>query len=455
MSADAFSRPQLEPMASAWQEGEAGHPHAWSVPVDPARRAFRVREIELGMLRSRTLSAPKLREQVYSVETGSEGVCALAFHPYHPLLCAADTRGFIKVSNFNDSTNINAFHVTNGMPLHDTRAPYLPSTINFLHHVNEADGPMLLAGSTDGAVRVWRSHTLPGSQRMATALQAVTIHLPPQQGRNTAFAWCRHKSHLFAAGGSHPDMIYCWDLMYEMCSNMIPMNMTPSAATTGTMPVVAVDRIMLGSDPSLLLAACNDATLRLFDIRASRVAAMVLAPFKQPPAGVAFELAGRQGIIAAASERGELKLMDIRQAYSAMSAASAAGAPMPGMAELSATATYKTVAAHSKGGVTALVAHAYAPLLATGTTNQVVKVWTESCEVVGAIRAQNMLSSNKVGSVTSMAWHPYQPLLAAGGSDSVCTVYAIDQNTSAAAGRSIGPSSTTQYSATSSAASFG
>ncbi|GFH17990.1 raptor_N domain-containing protein, partial [Haematococcus lacustris] len=63
MSADAFSRPQLEPMASAWQEGEAGHPHAWSVPVDPARRAFRVREIELGMLRSRTLSAPKLREQ--------------------------------------------------------------------------------------------------------------------------------------------------------------------------------------------------------------------------------------------------------------------------------------------------------------------------------------------------------------------------------------------------------
>jgi hypothetical protein len=24
-------------------------------------------------------------------------VCALAFHPYHPLICAADTRGFIKV----------------------------------------------------------------------------------------------------------------------------------------------------------------------------------------------------------------------------------------------------------------------------------------------------------------------------------------------------------------------
>lgn len=28
--------------------------------------------------------------------------------------------------------------------------------------INEADGPMLLAGSADGAVRVWRSYTLPG-----------------------------------------------------------------------------------------------------------------------------------------------------------------------------------------------------------------------------------------------------------------------------------------------------
>jgi hypothetical protein len=36
--------------------------------------------------------------QVYSVDVGGDGVCALAFHPYHPLICAADTRGFIRVS---------------------------------------------------------------------------------------------------------------------------------------------------------------------------------------------------------------------------------------------------------------------------------------------------------------------------------------------------------------------
>jgi hypothetical protein len=35
-----------------------------------------------------------------------------------------------------------------------------------------------------------------------------------------------------------------------------------------------------------------------------------------------------------------------------------------------------------QGGLSALVAHAHAPLMATGTSNQVVKVWTDSIEVV-------------------------------------------------------------------------
>lgn len=52
--------------------------------------------------------------QVYSIETGSEGITALAFHPYHPLLITADGRGFLRVSNYNDSTCINSFHVATG-----------------------------------------------------------------------------------------------------------------------------------------------------------------------------------------------------------------------------------------------------------------------------------------------------------------------------------------------------
>jgi hypothetical protein len=41
-----------------------------------------------------------------------------------------------------------------------------------------------------------------------------------------------------------------------------------------------------------------------------------------------------------------------------------------------------------QGGLSALVAHTHAPLMASGTTNQVVKVWTEACEVVSARQPQ-------------------------------------------------------------------
>jgi hypothetical protein len=64
----------------------------------------------------------------------------------------------------------------------------------------------------------------------------------------------------------------------------IPMNpnsTTSSSPSPGSSPL-AVDRIVLGTaDPLLLLAACADATLRLFDLRASRTSALVLAPFRQ------------------------------------------------------------------------------------------------------------------------------------------------------------------------------
>ena len=65
-----------------------------------------------------------------------------------------------------------------GVAINDSRV--LPAHVTFMRQLNESDGPVLLAGSSDGAVRVWRNYTLPGNQRMATALQvggqATSLH---------------------------------------------------------------------------------------------------------------------------------------------------------------------------------------------------------------------------------------------------------------------------------------
>ncbi len=89
--------------------------------------------------------------------------------------------------------------------------------------------------------------------------------------------------------------------------------------------------------------------------------------------------------VCTASEKGELVLLDSRAALNAQHQAQQLGTPLPGLAELSASATCKVVAAHSKGSVSCLAAHQCAPLLATGTLNNVVKIWTDQCEPVSKV----------------------------------------------------------------------
>eukprot|EP00798_Chlamydomonas_sp_ICE-L_P020686 gene20686-27482_t len=119
-----------------------------------------------------------------------------------------------------------------------------------------------------------------------------------------------------------------------------------------------------------------------------------------------------------ASEKGGLTFMDMRMAT--MSATSSSSKPT----DPSPSYITKTVQAHSSGGVSALVSHINAPLLATGTTTQVVKVWTDQGETavkvwtdqgetVGQMRAQSSSHGNKMGPVPAQSFQPLTPMLLA------------------------------------------
>ena len=168
-------------------------------------------------------------------------------------------------------------------------------------------------------------------------------------------------------------------------------------APQGTVTPPIVERIILGqTDPNLLLAACHDAAIRVFDVRNNRAPVMTLQPFKHPAAGVVFEPNSRQNLLVAASGKGELCFVDLRKVTATAAAPPAGPSPSAGTAQPPATSTslgvggpypigsgvVKTVLAHSKGGLSALVAHPHAPLMATGTVSQVVKVWTDKGDAV-------------------------------------------------------------------------
>lgn len=48
------------------------------------------------------------------------------------------------------------------------------ATVRALYHLNELFQGVLLAGCSDGSVRVWRDYTVQGQQRLATAWQVRT-----------------------------------------------------------------------------------------------------------------------------------------------------------------------------------------------------------------------------------------------------------------------------------------
>lgn len=414
LSCEYFSRPMLEPQASAWRESEGCVVAHWTAPVDGVRRQQRIREIDNGITKCKSLITPKLREQVVAVETGAESISAVVFHPYHPVIITADSRGFIRTNNYGDTSStpcINAFHVTNGAALNDTRT--VSSTVVCLRQMNETDGPILLCGALDGGVRVWRSYALSGQHRMAAAWQAVPIYPPPVSSytanRPAVYEWSARLGSLFAAGGREPDTLQRWDLACEVLSQQI------CVAPPGSHGTWCVERIALSAcDPHLLLTACSNGCVSLFDVRTASQPVMSFEPFRQSMAGVVMEPNGRQGLVVTGSTAGELKFLDMRLG--------AGGEGSEGRSVL------RVVEAHSKGGMSELVAHPHAPLLATATTTQVVKVWTDTGEPVGAIRAQSSFLAHKMGPVTCMAFHPYQLLLAAAGGDSVCSVYAIDND---------------------------
>lgn len=45
------------------------------------------------------------------------------------------------------------------------------ASVTFLHQLNEVQDGLLLAGTADGALRVWRNYALKAEQRLATAWQ--------------------------------------------------------------------------------------------------------------------------------------------------------------------------------------------------------------------------------------------------------------------------------------------
>lgn len=86
---------------------------------------------------------------------------------------------------------------------------------------------------------------------------------------------------------------------------------------------------------------------------------------------------------------------------------------------------YLTIEAH-RGSLTALAVHRHAPLIASGSAKQLIKVFSLEGEQLGTIRYYPSFMAQKIGPVSCLAFHPYEVLLAAGAADACASIYADD-----------------------------
>uniref|UniRef100_A0A0D9XNB4 Raptor N-terminal CASPase-like domain-containing protein n=1 Tax=Leersia perrieri TaxID=77586 RepID=A0A0D9XNB4_9ORYZ len=191
--------------------------------------------------------------------------------------------------------------------------------------------------------------------------------------------------------------ILVWDLDKEQLISTIL-----STADSG-ISALSTSQVQCGQ----FAAGFVDASVRIFDVRTpDRLVYMARphAPRSEKVVGIGFQPGFDPYKIVSASQAGDIQFLDVRRA----------------------SEPYLTIEAH-RGSLTALAVHRHAPVIASGSAKQMIKVFSLEGEQLTIIRYQPSFMGQRIGSVNCLSFHPYKSLLAAGaGDNALVSIYAED-----------------------------
>ncbi|KAJ4969879.1 hypothetical protein NE237_002978 [Protea cynaroides] len=331
-------------------------------------------------------SVSKLSNQIAICDTKFEtGTRTALLQPFSPVVIAADENEQISIWNYEETTLLNSFDNHN----------FPEKGISKLCLVNELDDALLLVASCDGNIRIWRDYSLKGKQKLVTAFSSIQGHRHGVRSLNAVVDWQQQSGYLYASGEMSSIML--WDLDKEQLVNSIP---TSSESSVSAMSASQVHG-------GQLVAGFGDGSVKLYDVRTSEMLVCGTRPHIQTVervVGIGFQPGLDPAKIVSASQAGDIQFLDIR----------------------SHTDAYLTINAH-RASLTALAIHHHAPIIASGSARQLIKIFSLEGEPLGTIRYYPTFMAQKIGSVSCLTFHPYKVLLAAGTADALVSIYA-DEN---------------------------
>lgn len=336
----------------------------------------------------------------------------MTFHQFDSHLVVADDKDTLTVWDFQRNETLCRF--SNGNPE--------GSRINDAKFMNEDDQPLLMVGSSDGVLKVYRNYAEQKDVKCVTAFRALSELVPSNKNAGLVFDWQQGQGKALVAGDLK--VIKVWNAATELCVGDIPAR-SSSCVTSLTSDQLA---------GQIFVAGFGDGVVRVFDQRLNPRTAMVKAyrEHQQWVTNVHMQRGGVRELISG-SRNGEVKIWDIRNQDSIMTVNATGGG----------SSTYHRNSTHPDGGyydsnhraptLRSLSLHEHAPVFAVGTDRHEVKsfntngeslgvfeplssgVWSKAGGAAAAAAGAVVGSGFKRNAIIATAYHPHRMLLAVSG----------------------------------------
>ncbi|KAI8613893.1 raptor N-terminal caspase like domain-containing protein [Chytriomyces sp. MP71] len=333
------------------------------------------RSANISVLRSQDPTMLKFDNQVNFLHSDNNPGTHLYFHPFEPHLLGADDADGVIVYNWEDGTRLNWF--SNSNP---------PGTrITSLRFINENDIALVVTGSDEGIVRIYKNYSSLENCEIVSSWRAVNENLPTTPRADLITDWHQKSGSLLVAGDLR--MIRVWDVERELCVQDI-----------GTKYQLAVTSLTSEKrEGNLLIAGYADGLLNVYDKRMASRESLIMSFREHSSRILSCKLQndgyGNFFTLASGAVAGDVRFWDIRNAKKSL----------------------RTIGAVPSGvEMTALAIHEDAPLFACGTNTEYIRIFNVNGVNLNTIRYNDGFLGPRIGHVGCLAFHPYRDLLAAG-----------------------------------------
>ncbi|PCH03585.1 Armadillo-like helical [Penicillium occitanis (nom. inval.)] len=292
----------------------------------------------------------------------------MSFHQFEDHLAIGDDRDGISIWDWQQNICLNRF--SNGNPP--------GSKINEIRYINEDDQALLMTGSSDGVLKVYRNYETRKKIEIVTAFRALPELIPSNRNAGLVFDWQQGQGKALVAGDVK--VIRVWNAATEVCTNDI------SARSGSCITSLTSDQVA----GNIFIAGFGDGAVRVFDQRLKSTAAMVKVwrEHKQWITNVHMQRGGVRELVSG-SRNGEIRLWDLRM-----------------------NDPINTINV-TKDTLRTLSVHEHAPVFTVGTNRHEVKTFNVDGTYLSNFEPySSFLHHNRSSPISATAFHPHRTLLA-------------------------------------------